>query len=233
MGIVAFNASGAVLRDPIPASSVNVSDLDFDVATQAELNAHAATPHGGAATAADVAFTPTGSIAATDVQAALAEIASEYAAAVAALAARHVAIYKTSDQTVNNSVALTDVTDLSFAIGANETWVGRLLLLHNSSTVADLRANIAAPVGATGGVNWLRQATTATSASNTPTNSRVAVGTYLAIGGIGVDFFAACDFRVTNGVTAGTMKVQFSQDNLEVSDTKILTGSFIVAHKVV
>jgi hypothetical protein len=38
MGIVGWGANNTpILRDPIPAGSVALADLDFDVATQAEL----------------------------------------------------------------------------------------------------------------------------------------------------------------------------------------------------
>jgi hypothetical protein len=54
MGIVGWGAGNApILRDPIPAGSVATSDLDFDVATQAELAAAIAAVEAGSITAVD------------------------------------------------------------------------------------------------------------------------------------------------------------------------------------
>lgn len=76
-------ADGAVTTAKIAANAVTAAKVAADVATQAELDAVSTTAsnHISDATAAHAAaaisFSPTGSIASTDVQAAIAEVASE------------------------------------------------------------------------------------------------------------------------------------------------------------
>ena len=60
----------------IKDSTIVTGDLAFDVATQAELDAHV-NDTTDAHDASAISFSPTGSIAATDVQAAVAEVALE------------------------------------------------------------------------------------------------------------------------------------------------------------
>lgn len=74
-------AAGGVLAGTYPSPTFAV-----DMATQAELDAHL-NDTSDAHDASAVSFAPTGSIAATDVQAAVAEVASEYIAADTAHAA--------------------------------------------------------------------------------------------------------------------------------------------------
>jgi len=62
---------------------VQLADLGFDPATEAELQAHLTDPS-SAHVASAIGFTPTGSIGSGDVQAAIAEVASEAASALAA-----------------------------------------------------------------------------------------------------------------------------------------------------
>jgi len=80
-GVLSVNVDGSTLE--ISADALRVKDggitiakLSFDPATQAELDAHV-NDTSAAHAASAIGFTPTGSIASTDVQAAIAEVASE------------------------------------------------------------------------------------------------------------------------------------------------------------
>jgi len=80
-GVLSVNVDGSTLE--ISADALRVKDggitiakLSFDPATQAELDAHVNDTNAAHAASA-IGFTPTGTIASTDVQAAIAEVASE------------------------------------------------------------------------------------------------------------------------------------------------------------
>jgi hypothetical protein len=132
-------------------------------------------------------------------------------------------VRKTADETVSNSTILQDDNDLFFAIGANEIWSVNLVVVLTSSTVADFRGAITAPSGATG--QW----------------GRAGSNNYTALDGSAYDFHSGqgatrvmviLDALVVNGVTAGNVRFQWAQDVAEVSDTKVLTNSYLVAYRV-
>ena len=54
--------------------------------------------------------------------------------------------------TVNNSTALQDDDDLTFAIAANETWHVRMPLIVTTNTAADFKLMIDVPAAAAGTV---------------------------------------------------------------------------------
>lgn len=155
------------------------------------------------------------------------------AALTAALTTRpaHFVVVKTADETAPQSSSTFQNDDhLLFAIGANEMWVGRLIIIYNSSSNADIKVRLDAPAGASGGVNWSRVATTGGS-TTAPIYTRDTLGGSTSVGGAGVDHIITADFRVANGATPGTVQLAWAQVTPEASDTKVLTGSHIIAHR--
>ena len=51
-------------------------------------------------------------------------------------------IWKTADETVNNSIAVQDDNHLSFSIAANEIWEFRIVLIHIGNATADLKVAV-------------------------------------------------------------------------------------------
>jgi len=133
-------------------------------------------------------------------------------------------VRKTADQTVNNSIVKVNDTHLKFAMLANEVWEYIFTPLTNSSAVADMSVSLTGPA-----LSTIYQMGYALSG-----------GTYILVGGATVDFDGAgADVMsgvlrgiVINGANAGDFQVTWAQKVAEASDTKMLTSSFIRAHKL-
>ena len=125
---------------------------------------------------------------------------------------------KSADQTVNNSTTLVNAADMSFSVGANEVWVFMLIVMSNSSSVADIKFDLSVPTAAT--KRW-----------STTGNQNLLTGSF-KINGSGVDRKGTIEGVVLVGANAGTVQLQFAQDVAEVSDTKLLKDSFLVAWRI-
>ena len=139
-----------------------------------------------------------------------------------------VSVVKTADQTVNNSVVLVNDTHLLFAIAANEVWIVKYYIAYISSNVADIKFHstipaLAAKVAYEMGFGYL-------------TNNSLAVihgaAAQILFGGMNADKYAHFYEIIINGANAGNVQLQWAQVNAEVSDTKVLEGACIMAHKL-
>lgn len=130
---------------------------------------------------------------------------------------------KMSDEVVNNSDTLQDDDDLSFYILANETWSFRFVLPTQSSGVPDVKFAVTAPTGASCDYTVLdvEQAVSNSVVTTCGTGSslNVAPGTnVLEVTG-----------TVTNGSTAGQVRLQWAQNVADASDTTVYTGAYVHA----
>lgn len=132
-----------------------------------------------------------------------------------------------SDFVKNNSVTLSDVTGLSFAVAANEEIWFAFFLQVNVSTVADLKVAITGPAAPTGvqyaivgalGPPGLGGGASAFATSIAANTSNVREGVIVA-------------GYLRNGANAGTVQLQAAQNNLEVSASTIYIDSFVVAFR--
>jgi len=137
-------------------------------------------------------------------------------------------IRKTSDETVNNSTALQNDDELTFAIGANEVWDVTLTLLFNTPANADIKIGFAHPVGCVFfGASARRDA-----------NNAVQVGSVGEASVIDYNGTATptCQgmirFVVVNGANAGNFVIQWAQYVAQVADTKVLTNSYLVLNRI-
>lgn len=124
---------------------------------------------------------------------------------------------KTSDQTVNNSETLVDITDLLFSVEANSKYLIDFNLINNSNTTAFIKYGWSYPAGAT--MKWGAFETSAISDS-------VVIETY------DTEDFAYLEYAFLQTTNAGTMQLKFAQNTADVSDTKVITGSVLVIHKL-
>ena len=148
-------------------------------------------------------------------------------------------VRKTADETVNNSTVQQNDDELLFAVAANEVWVFDLYLLFTSSLVADFQFGFTAPVGCT--LHWGVIGTGASVGYYTwglnavgvnPTGLLI-VTAVLPVAGGGADIMGVrSTIMVINGVNAGNIQLQWAQNTGEASDTKVLTNSCIIAHKI-
>jgi hypothetical protein len=141
-------------------------------------------------------------------------------------------VRKTADEAVNNSTVLQDDNHLLLAVGANEVWLFEFYLLQQSvSTTADIKFGFSYPAGCTiyWGIpseNWVGVAT-----ANDPTSVTIETGTRSK--GTGNRTQAIwMSAIVVNGANAGTVNLQWAQATATVEDTKMLTNSVLLAHKV-
>lgn len=131
--------------------------------------------------------------------------------------------YKTSDQTVNNSVVMVSDNALYFPIKANEVWRVTLDLKINTTAAADWEYQFSVPAGCSYDTApqmsyvafpWVTAAYEVTPPADR-TNGQV---TIIAL--------------IRNGATAGTVYLQWTQGTAEATDTKVLIGSLLVATKI-
>lgn len=133
----------------------------------------------------------------------------------------------TSNFTKNNNTSHADVTGLSFAIGASETWVFRAVMFQVSATAADWQVAVTGPA-APAGVRLAMH-----SSMDTPSAASVAAfSSSMAVAGSAVDDVMVLDGIVRNGVNAGTIQVTAAQLAANVSNSVIYTDSYITAWRV-
>lgn len=130
-------------------------------------------------------------------------------------------VRKTADETVNNSTTLQNDDALKLAVSANQVWALRLYLLHNTSAVADIKITLTGPAGST-----IYGRTVATSVTATLTEQ---TGASMAFQGDGAAALETIDFLVIIAGTAGDIQLQWAQNTLEASDTKVLANSCLLA----
>lgn len=136
--------------------------------------------------------------------------------------AKTIAVYKKTDETVNNTTTLQNDDELFFNINRNEAWLFQGFILHNTGSTPDLKITFTVPSGATGGFDPLNVGSSAlTSFSST-----------ISFGGTGSDSISYLTGIVKNGDTAGTVQMQWAQNTADASDSTILSGSCIIATRL-
>lgn len=131
-------------------------------------------------------------------------------------------VVKTSDETVNSSVTLQDDDVLKFTPTINKTYSVMIMLWVNSTAVADFKYALSIPTGATSNrLNGVYDSRTAIGQEDWTSADTWNFG--------GADGGQIVYGKLIMGTTAGDLTVQWAQNFLEVSDTKVLKGSMILA----
>jgi len=130
-------------------------------------------------------------------------------------------IYKSADETVNNSAVLQDDNHLSFSIGANEVWAFKWFLMYTSGATPDLKLKFSLPSGAT--MNYMTQF---------DFSSYTEASTLVLPGGAGNPLVETTHGIIFNASSAGTVQLQWAQNTATAVDSKVLKGSYIIAHKL-
>ena len=134
-------------------------------------------------------------------------------------------VYKTADETVNNSTTLQNDDHLLLSAGANETWFLEFFLLNSSATTTPgIKLCIIAPSGADGKWMALRQTNIVMAES---------IGNAIGLGSpplAYIPFWLSAVVRI--GATAGNIQLQWAQSTATAEDTKLLMGSCLIAHKI-
>jgi len=132
-------------------------------------------------------------------------------------------VVKPDDETVNNSTTLQDDDDLTFTPTINKVYHYFLMLLKNSSSVADMDTAFSIPSGAT--MEWLGFGDTWSWQTQDPLTDATVEVKHSADG---TNQMTSTYGRLIMGSTAGNVTLQWAQTAAEVSDTKVLKGSMLI-----
>lgn len=126
-----------------------------------------------------------------------------------------------SDQTVNNTSTLVNITSLVLPVVANATYAFEANLFFTSGSTPDIKFAVVTPAGAT--TQWW-----SLDAFNT-TWVRYASGGAVAIGTAGTEEAAELRGSVLTGATAGNIQLQFAQNGANASNTIVRAHSSLTA----
>lgn len=135
----------------------------------------------------------------------------------------------TADVTKNASTVFGDVTGLSFAIAANETWAFEVRLKQIGTSVANAKYTFTGPAAPTGVMFGVMSGITPTVSNN---QAAVAFGTAVDAnlpGTSNTEILIMISGCVRNGANAGTVQLQFAQLASEASNLIIRAESFLEA----
>lgn len=148
---------------------------------------------------------------------------------MAAAAGGATIIVKASDDTVNNSTTLVNDSELLFPIGINEVWEFTIVVLSFSPATPDYKCAITVPANTS--LCWLFSGKDAPGTISI-TNMIVSGGSHSSRGENCVYGIVLRGIAIATD-TAGNVQYQFAQNTANVSDTKTLIGSCIIAHQLV
>lgn len=133
-----------------------------------------------------------------------------------------ICIDKTADETVTSSTTLQNDNEISFSIGASETWKGHMMLKLTANASAGFKFDFTLPSGATGNMTGVggsafgfsrRSVTGGYGNTTTFTNNTV----YLL------------SFTIINSTTAGTVQMRFAQNASDAAATTVMAGTLLQA----
>ncbi len=137
-------------------------------------------------------------------------------------------VRKTADEIVNNSNVLQNDNELLFPVGVNECWEFVLQLIWDTSAVADIKYAFVVPAG---GIIRGMYAWVVGGSGGEPVD--LALTPFTQNGsGVGTAYVSRCYGWYIGGANAGNVQLQWAQNTAEASNTKVLTNSLIVAHKL-
>lgn len=135
--------------------------------------------------------------------------------------------YKTADQTVNNSAALVNDSELFVAVVANARYDFELRIVHNSGTTPDFKYGWTFPTGTT-----MRYTQNTVPLAGTAFSLFVQIQTDTPQGeGGAADRGLHAWGKVLVGSTAGTLRLQWAQSTANASDTIVRAGSYLTLRR--
>jgi hypothetical protein len=142
--------------------------------------------------------------------------------------------YVTANQSTSSNTTLTNITDLVFTIGANETWKFDVALnLGNNVDVTGFKMGVTRPTGSSSSMSlylWDRSSGSLLYGNSGATSVTFSVGSGLIPGP-----FSTCSGTVvvTAAGTSGTVQFQFAQETSDATNLTVNARSAISAIKVV
>ena len=135
-------------------------------------------------------------------------------------------VRKTADEIVNNSIVLQNDDHLLMAVAANEIWDLDILIRITATAVADFKFTFVVPTAATLKGNTYYDVGRLQVALDLAATQSVLFGVDRA------DDFHGLKAVYVGGANAGNIQLQWAQNTAEVSDTKVLADSCLIAHKL-
>lgn len=143
---------------------------------------------------------------------------------------------KSATQTLNqSSIALQNVTDMTFPIEANEAWFAEFFLLVNAASInSDWLIDFTGPAGAGSAISWLSGGNSAFQAVSTGGGVIVPkiIGQTNAAGSMAGDHILALGAWFSAGATAGNIQLRMAQNTAQAEDNKILINSFAKLNRI-
>ena len=133
-------------------------------------------------------------------------------------------VIKSADEIVSNSTVLQNDNELLFAMAANETWEVELLLRAIGTAAAGFKFSLAMPAACAINGNFFPNAAGVW-------QRVIDSGTYGPVMDANI-VPVLIKVVVVNGANAGNFQLQWAQAGAEVSDTKVLKNSYIIAHRL-
>jgi len=133
-------------------------------------------------------------------------------------------IIKTSDETVNNSSSLQNDDELKFLMLAGETWAFEMVIFYDTGTTPDIKFKFAGAPSLSALWSFV---------DSDPNIVQEMADSASRIGG-GAGNKRACHIKgiVWNPSGMGNLTFQWAQNTADASDTKVLTGSNIIATRL-
>jgi len=144
-----------------------------------------------------------------------------------------------SDVSVISTTVMANVTGLALPLLANEVWALDMVLITETDTTADIKFGWTYPTGCT--MRWGNRGDAADNAGDDPLGAGMStthnwdgpITWTPAFSGHSTDDVPRSLYAlVTNGVNAGTLQLQFSQNSSVATNTYVREQSFIIATKV-
>lgn len=142
---------------------------------------------------------------------------------LAPISARKLAI-----ETVNNTAALHNDTELVVSVLASTTYEMHLMLFYNSGVTPDLKIFWTAPAAAT--LMWGGICADAAGAVSLPGN--LSLATTQVVGGSAADASAHFWGIFTTSATAGSLQLQWAQNTATVANTSLYAGSALLLRQI-
>lgn len=141
---------------------------------------------------------------------------------------------KPTDQTVNNTAAEADDTDLVLPVEANNRYIVEGLIAYTSGSTPDIRIGFAVPAGATLAYTlWGHDTGSTTPTGDTDFGWTASVLTGNGRGGTGASLAALLKGVLTVAGTAGTLRVRWAQLAATVANTTVHAGSYLSLTQII
>lgn len=142
----------------------------------------------------------------------------------------------TSDQTVNNSTTLQNVTGISFSVDADTRYAVEVTVIYTSNPTADLKLGWSYPTGTTGYWASFGITTADTNRIGPIDGGALSEASTLTVTGdsdfAGVAVMARPAFTFLTSSTSGTVQLRFAQATANASNTVIKAGSYATLLKL-